>query len=147
MRELFPHFTLNQHQTPPFGIFINSYSKGLASPVIYAVTYRRKSPTNNGGGGDRSLAQQTSGIAADAFRKGFVIIRQFEDYETGGPDATRNGLDECVAFMSDPANNVTVFIVYRLDRLHRNVLKTVEFITVKLKSVRVSFLSVADHGM
>ena len=105
--------------------------------VKNAVIYARVSSIGNRQNTDRQVADLT----AYAVKKGYSVVNIFTEHVSGAKETKdRQTLSDCLTFIEDQANGVSILLVSELSRLGRNVDDvTKNVIAFKEKHINVYF--------
>lgn len=107
--------------------------------------YKRKSSYNSGRSKTGSIDNQGTILDSWAEKNGYFIVASFQDIESGG-STKRAGLTAAIAFVGEKINNTSILVVYRVDRLYRDVLELLKTLKTLRKS-ECSFASVREQRM
>jgi DNA invertase Pin-like site-specific DNA recombinase len=103
------------------------------------AAYYRRSKDNSSSNKSNSIDKQQSFMTSWAKKYGYRIAYSQFDIESG-TSTTRTGLLDVIAFVANPANNTSILVVYRVDRLYRDIMETL-FTLKQLKEAQCSFTS------
>lgn len=107
-----------------------------------AVVYYRVSTTEQAERGF-SLESQKELCLEYAKKNGLEVVKLFSDAGESAKTADRRGLQELIKFCSDKRNKVDAVIVYKIDRLSRNVTDYAQ-ISSLLQGLSITLLSVTE---
>ncbi len=85
-----------------------------------AVSYVRVSSDDQAKHG-YSIGQQITNNMQFALNNGYTIVRTFKDEGISAKNLNRPALQELISFCSDKTNRIEAVIVWKLDRISRNV--------------------------
>lgn len=91
-----------------------------------------------------SIAEQKRRIQAQCDAKGWNLLEVFVDEGYSGSTTDRPAYTAMMEFLQANKENVQGFMVWKMDRAHRNQLNLLKFIKVELAEMNIDFISITE---